>query len=206
MRPCCPKDFGSVRAVAMVRPVQWGPPWPWSSRRLGSAPYANNCRTVSLCPQYAAAHSGVPSEPGPLLSVSGEAPASMSERAISASPCTEARYSGVVPSLFLPSGLAPLRNRAFVPLASPARTAPKRRRESFFCWRCFIAGEASDHGGAGATHIHSLITAISTVTSQEVAQPERLVVGMGDHRHHTPHSVRQAASVADAGRLRCSQV
>lgn len=83
----------------------------------------------------------------------------MSKRAISASPCTEARYSGVVPSLFRLSGLAPLRNRAFVRTASPATTASKRWWESFFCLRCFMAGEAIDHEYAGATHIHSFVWA-----------------------------------------------
>lgn len=130
----------------------WGPwsaqssgdqPAPWSSRRLGSAPCANNSRTVAVCPQQAAAHSGVPSEPGPQLSASGEAPAAMSKRATSASPCTDARYRGVVPSVFLLSGLAPLRSRVFARLESPDRIASKRRWESFFCCRCFIAGETS---------------------------------------------------------------
>lgn len=140
---------GSAPAARRISAVAgWGPssahssgvlPVPWSSRRLGSAPCAKSCRTVSVCPQHAAAHSGVPSEPGPALSVSGGAPASKSRRAMSASPCTDARYSGVVPSLLLRSGHAPLPNSAFVVLASPARTASKRRRESFFWWRCFIA-------------------------------------------------------------------
>lgn len=139
----------------------WGPlsaqssgdqPAPWSSRRVGSAPCASSSRTVAVCPQHAAAHSGVPSEPGPLLSVSGEAPASMSKRASSASPCTDARYRGVVPSVFLLSGLAPLRSSVCTRLASPARIAPKRRWESFFWCRCFIAGEVSDHGYVRTTH------------------------------------------------------
>jgi hypothetical protein len=70
----------------------------------------------------------------------------MSKRATSASPCTDARYRGVMPSLFLLSGLAPLHSRVFALLASPDRIASKRRWESFFCCRCFIAVEASDHG------------------------------------------------------------
>lgn len=144
-------------------------PAPWSSRRWGSAPCANSSLTVAVCPQQAAAHSGVPSEPGPLLSVSGEAPASMSKRAASASPCTDARYRGVVPSVFLLCGLAPLRSRVFVLLASPDRIASRRRWESFFCCRCFIAGEASDHGYARATHIHSLIIATGTAASWRTA-------------------------------------
>ncbi|MBB6439484.1 hypothetical protein HNQ79_005996 [Streptomyces candidus] len=152
----------------------WGPlsaqssgdqPAPWSSRRAGSAPCANSSLTVAVCPQQAAAHSGVPSVPGPLLSVSGEAPASMSRRATSASPCTDARYRGVVPSVLLLSGLAPRRRSVFVLWASPERIAPKRRRECFFCCRCVIAGEASDHGYARTTLIHSLIIAVGTVAS-----------------------------------------
>ena len=77
----------------------WGPlfahskgdqPVPPSSLRFGSAPWANNSRTVPACPQHAAAHNAVPSAPTPLLSTSGDAPAKRSRPTITASPFTAA--------------------------------------------------------------------------------------------------------------------
>jgi len=54
-------------------------------------------------------------------------------------------------------------------------------------------GEAEDRRGHAAVGQQG----------QQCAQPERLVVGMGDHRQHTPHSVRQTAPRASTGHLRC---
>ncbi|MGC0336011.1 hypothetical protein RKD20_001045 [Streptomyces sp. SLBN-8D4] len=54
-------------------------------------------------------------------------------------------------------------------------------------------GEAEHSGGHGAL----------VEQRQEAAQAERLVVGMGDHRRHAPHSVRQTWPGPGVGHLRC---
>lgn len=132
------------------------PRWPGSSvrrrrgRRLGSAPCSRSARTASVCPQQAAPHRGVPSEPIP-LSVSGEAPAASSTRTMSAAPFTAARYSGVVPAVSVVSAGAPARSAALTPARSPTSAASTRRRDSFL-WRRLFTGppRPAAHRAAGS--------------------------------------------------------